>query len=195
MSASWSSIWSRIFTVFLKRVGGRFAPAHTLGCGRPLEPTGAGCGRSNSTPLHASPTPSPPGSVPTHPDTVGSAPPGTIGQCTPVHPDSNEDASVEIANGGCQDLEPTTPSRVHSLPILTHVHSTQFSLPLDQPSQSLQTRVTEHSTATVSALSQLPVVTSRVQVPLATRLDLPRWQVDRLLPQQRDTRDLDGATP
>jgi len=50
--------------------------------------------------------------------------------------------------------------------------------------ESLQTQVTEHSSATVSALSQSAVVPSRVQVPVATRLDLPGWQEDRLLPQE-----------
>jgi len=99
---------------------------------------------------------------------------GLSGPHTPVRPDSNKGASVEIVNGGSQDSEPTTPSRPQSLPTLMHVHSTQLSYRLDQPSQSLQTRVV---------------------VPLATRLDLPGWQEDRPLPQQRDARDLDGATP
>jgi len=69
-----------------------------------------------------------------------------------------------------------------------------YSQPLDQPSQSLQTRLTNHPTATVSALSQLTVVFSHVQIPLATRLDLLTWREDRLWPQHQDTRDLDRAT-
>jgi len=94
-------------------------------------------------------------------------------------------------------LEPTTPSESlpHSLSDLTHVHSTQLSQPFGQPSQSLQTRLTDQPTATVSALSQLPVITSHVQISLVIRLDLPGWQEDRPWHQYQDTRALVGSTP
>jgi len=86
------------------------------------------------------------------------------------------------------------PSRHHSLLNLVHARFTQ---PLVQSSQSLQTRVTEHSTATGHALLQSSLVTWRVEVPFATRLDLTEWQEGMPLTQQRGTKDLqlDGATP
>jgi len=70
--------------------------------------------------------------------------------------DCNDAAPVQIASAVSHDSESITPSVPHSVSTLTHVHSTQLSLPLDQQSQSLQTRVTEHSPAIVSVLSQSP---------------------------------------
>jgi len=70
--------------------------------------------------------------------------------------DCNDAAPVEIANAWSHDSESITPSLPHSVSTLTHVYSTQFSHPLDQQSQSLQTRVTENPTTIVPTFSQSP---------------------------------------
>jgi len=102
-----------------------------------------------STPLHSSLTRAPPGSIPTHFVTVGPDPRASASGLSGLHilPRlvHNSSALVDIANGGPQALEPTTPSLPHSVHTVTNVHSTQLSQPLDQASQSLQTPATERT--------------------------------------------------
>jgi len=130
----------------------------TLDVVNPSNPQGQGVVEAVSTPLHTSPTPAPPGSVPTHLE-VGSVPHVSAcvlsGPHTLVGLGSMEGISVKRANGGSQDLNPTAPSRPNSLSTLTQFHSTHLSHPL----QSLQSRVSEHFNTTVSALSQSPDLT------------------------------------
>jgi len=65
-------------------------------------PQGNGVADAVSTPLHVSPTPAPPGSIPTHLVTVGPVPhasaSGFSGLPTFGRPDCNDAAPVEIAN-------------------------------------------------------------------------------------------------
>ena len=123
-------------------------------------PQGKGMVDAVSTSLHASLTSAPPGSIPTHLVTVGPVPhasaSGFSGLPTFGPSDCNDAAPVETAKAGPQDSKSIPPSLPHSMSTLTHVHSTQLLDPLDQQSQSLQTRVTEHSTAIVPELSQSP---------------------------------------